>query len=86
MSQGRNVFCFSVPIAERRLGGRPKIEIVEVSAAAAEAPTIAKLEDERRRARLDATRKKALNHPIVVEALAVFEAKDRAIEVRIDGE
>jgi DNA polymerase-3 subunit gamma/tau len=75
-----------VDIAERRLGGRPKLEIVELSASAADTPTIAKLEEERRRARLDATRKKALNHPIVVEALSVFDAKDRAVEVRIDGE
>jgi DNA polymerase-3 subunit gamma/tau len=73
-------------IAERRLGGRPKLEIVELSGPSAEAPTIAKLEEERRRARLDATRKKALNHPIVVEALAVFDAKARAEDVRIDGE
>jgi hypothetical protein len=73
-------------IAERRLGSRPKLEIVELGSVTYEGPTIAKLEDERRRARLDAARKKALNHPIVVEALLVFDAKDRPVDVRIDGE
>ena len=41
-------------------------------------------EDERKKARFEATRKKALNHPVVVEALQVFEASGRPVEVRVD--
>lgn len=72
-------------VAERRLGARPAIEIVETDVAPdAATPTLAKIEDERARARLEATKRKALNHPVVVEALAVFEAKGRTIDVRVD--
>ncbi len=71
-------------IAERRFGARPLVEIVETDAAQPAEPTLAKIEDERARARLEATKRKALNHPIVVEALAVFDAKDRTIDVRVD--
>ena len=71
-------------IAERRFGGRPKVEIVESDVAQAAEPTLAKIEDERARARLDATKRKALNHPVVVEALAVFEVKAGTPEVRVD--
>ncbi|MFO0683105.1 MAG: DNA polymerase III subunit gamma/tau [Sandaracinus sp.] len=72
-------------ITERRLGGRPLVEVIEVDVAVQAAePTLAKIEDERARAKLEATRRKALNHPMVVEALAVFDAKDRTVEVRVD--
>ena len=71
-------------VAERRLGARPRVEIVETDKAASSEPTLAIIEDERARARLEATKRKALNHPVVVEALAVFDAKDRTIDVRID--
>jgi hypothetical protein len=71
-------------VAERRLGARPKVELVEVAETAE--PTLAKIEDERQKAKLEATRRKALNHPVVVEALAVFEAKDRPVEVRLESE
>ncbi len=72
-------------ITERRLGARPLVEVVEIDVAVQSAePTLAKIEDERARARLEATRRKALNHPVVVEALAVFDAKDRTIDVRVD--
>ena len=70
-------------VAERRLRGRPKIEIV-YGGASDGASTIAQLEDERERARLEATRKKALNHPVVQEALRVFETSPGAVEVRVD--
>jgi DNA polymerase-3 subunit gamma/tau len=71
-------------VAERRLGARPTIDVIEIDAAAPREPTLAVIEDERARARLDATKRKALNHPVVVEALAVFDAKDRTIDVRVD--
>jgi hypothetical protein len=71
-------------IVERRLGARPKVEIVETDAAAAAEPTLAKIEDERARARLEATKRKALNHPVVVEALAVFGVSPGIPEVRVD--
>lgn len=70
-------------IAERRLGSRPKIEIV-YAAPGGGTSSIAQLEDERERARLEATRKKALNHPVVQEALRVFDTSPGAVEVRID--
>jgi hypothetical protein len=71
-------------IAERRLGGRPVVEIVETDVAAPAEPTLAKIEDERARARLEATKRKALNHPVVVEALAVFDVAPGTPEVRVD--
>ena len=71
-------------IAERRLGARPKVEIVETEIAQNAEPTLAKIEDERSRARLEATKRKALNHPVVVEALAVFDVKAGVPEVRVD--
>lgn len=69
--------------AERSLGRRPVIEIQEADGAPKEA-TLAHVEDERQKARLDATRKKALNHPVVVEALAIFESTGKPVEVRVD--
>jgi DNA polymerase-3 subunit gamma/tau len=72
-------------VAERRLGGRPRIDVVyEVPGGSGS--TLAQLEDERERARLEATRKKALNHPLVQEALRVFETSPGAVEVRVDVE
>jgi hypothetical protein len=46
--------------------------------------TLAQLEDERERARMEATRKKALNHPVVLEALRVFQTSPGGVEVRVD--
>lgn len=73
-------------IAERVLGGRPRVEVIERGDEEARAPTIAELETERQRARWEATRKKALNHPIVVEALSIFEASAELAEVRLEGD
>ncbi|MFO0711569.1 MAG: DNA polymerase III subunit gamma/tau [Sandaracinus sp.] len=70
-------------VAERRLGGRPRIDITYATPGAA-GSTLAQIEDERERARLEATRKKALNHPVVQEALRVFETSPGAVEVRVD--
>ena len=70
-------------VAERRLGGRPRVEVV-YQAPGKSGSTLAQLEDERERARLEATRKKALNHPVVQEALRVFETSPGAVEVRVD--
>ncbi|MBN8615896.1 MAG: DNA polymerase III subunit gamma/tau [Deltaproteobacteria bacterium] len=70
-------------VAERRLGAKPRIEIVY---GAPTGGTLAQIEDERERARLEATRKKALNHPVVQEALRVFETSPGAVEVRVDVE
>jgi DNA polymerase-3 subunit gamma/tau len=72
-------------VAERRLGSKPRIDVVyEVPGGSGS--TLAQLEDERERARLEATRKKALNHPVVQEALRVFETSPGAVEVRVDVE
>lgn len=73
-------------IAARILGGRPRVEVVERALDAALSPTIAELETERQRARLEATRKKALNHPMVALALSIFEASVDRAEVRLDGD
>ena len=70
-------------MAERRLGARPRVDIVYEAGGGA---TLAQIEDERERARLEATRKKALNHPVVQEALRVFETSPGAVEVRVDVE
>lgn len=67
-------------VAERRLGARPRIELVSEEVGGADA-TIAAIESERERARMEATRKKALNHPLVVEALRVFAVRDAAVDV-----
>jgi hypothetical protein len=72
-------------VAERRLGSKPRIDVVyEVPGGSGS--TLAQLEDERERARLEATRTKALNHPGVQEALRVFETSPGAVEVRVDVE
>nr|MDQ3037645.1 hypothetical protein [Myxococcota bacterium] len=73
-------------IAERVLGVRPTVSIVERDDDTPAGPTIAELETERQRARWEATRKKALNHPMVVEALSIFEARAELAEVRLDGD
>jgi hypothetical protein len=72
-------------VAERRLGGRPRIDIVDETPGGS-GSTLAQIEEERERARLEATRKKALNHPVVQEALRVFETSPGAVEVRVDVE
>ncbi len=72
-------------VAERLLGGRPSVEITEGEAGDG-ASTLAQVEAERTRARMDATRKRALNHPMVVEILSVFDLHTRFHEVRLDGE
>jgi hypothetical protein len=70
-------------VAERLLGARPRIDVVQ---GAPGGSTLAQIEDERHRARLEATRKKALNHPVVQEALRVFETSPGAVEVRVEVE
>ncbi|MFN7697026.1 MAG: DNA polymerase III subunit gamma/tau [Deltaproteobacteria bacterium] len=72
-------------VAERRLGARPRIDIL-YEASGTGGSTLAQIEDARERARLEATRKKALNHPVVQEALRVFETSPGAVEVRVDVE
>ncbi len=72
-------------VAERRFGARPVVEIV-FGASTAGTSSLAQLEDERERARLEATRKKALNHPVVQDALRLFETSPGAVEVRVDVE
>jgi len=75
-------------IAERVLSARPNVDVLvrdEVEPSHATS-TLARIEEERLRARHEATRKKALNHPIVVEALQLFDAGKSPVEVRIDGD
>jgi DNA polymerase-3 subunit gamma/tau len=75
-------------IAERVLSARPNVDVlVRDDAEATHATsTLARIEEERLRARHEATRKKALNHPLVVEALQLFDTGNRPVEVRIDGD
>ncbi|UJR79549.1 DNA polymerase III subunit gamma/tau [Sandaracinus amylolyticus] len=73
-------------IAERVLGARPSVRVIERDAGDPGGQTIAELEAERQRARWEATKKKALNHPMVVEALSVFETRPDAAEVRLEGD
>lgn len=71
-------------IAERVLGARPTVSVVYRAEQSGNASTLAQIDDERRKARIEATRKKALNHPMVAEALDLFDARTRQIEVRLD--
>jgi DNA polymerase-3 subunit gamma/tau len=73
-------------IAERVLSSRPDVHIVQRDEVEQTAQTLARIEEERLRARHEATRKKALNHPVVVEALQLFDAGLRPVDVRIDGD
>ena len=73
-------------IAERVLSSRPDVHIVQRDEVEQAAQTLARIEEERLKARHEATRKKALNHPIVVEALQLFDAGLRPVDVRIEGD
>ncbi len=75
-------------IAERVLSARPNVDVLvrDEAEPAHAASTLARIEEERLHARHEATRKKALNHPIVVEALQLFGGGNRQPEVRIDGD
>ncbi len=67
--------------AERVLGARPEVEIA--FGASPRGATIAALEDARVRERLEATRKRALHHPQVQDALRIFGIPIEAAEVRV---
>ena len=72
-------------VAGRVLGARPRVEIVY--AEAAEAPqSIAQEDAHTREAALEAAKKKALNHPIVLEAGAVFGFRPDQASVHVDLE
>lgn len=73
-------------IAERVLGKRPPIEVTMRDEVDATSATLARIEEDRLKARHEATRKKALNHPIVVEALQLFDSGNKPVEVRIEGD
>jgi len=73
-----------IAVAERRLGGTPEIEVQY--GPVGNAPTLAQLEEERQRARLEATRKRALFHPVVQEAMRLFKVGSGQVEVRIEVE
>jgi DNA polymerase-3 subunit gamma/tau len=73
-------------IAERVLSARPNIDVTMRDEVDATSSTLARIEEERLKARHEATRKKALNHPIVVEALQLFDAGLKHVEVRIEGD
>jgi DNA polymerase-3 subunit gamma/tau len=72
--------------AERVLGVPVEVRIVDSGEATPGGPTVAELEADRSRARREAIREKALRHPMVAEALAVFEALPEAAEVRVEGD
>jgi len=57
------------------LGQRPAIEIAFSNGAAPVGTTVAQLEESRRDERREETKRRALSHPRVVEAMEVFDAK-----------
>jgi DNA polymerase-3 subunit gamma/tau len=80
---------FLAQVAEQVLGARPDVRVVEQARSAdgaANGPTVAELEADRQRARYEATKKKALAHPMVVEALSVFDARADQADVRLEGD
>jgi hypothetical protein len=71
-----------IAAAEKILGGAPEVEVKQ--GPVGNAPTLAQLEEERHRARLEATRKRALFHPVVQEALRLFQTAAGQVDVRVD--
>ena len=73
-----------IAVAERRLGGAPEIDVQY--GPVGNAPTLAQLEEERQRARVEATRKRALFHPVVQEAMRLFKAGSGQVDIRVEVE
>jgi DNA polymerase-3 subunit gamma/tau len=74
-------------VAERVMGGRPGVEVTygEDTGAGTMKPLV-QVEKERREARVEATREKALSHPLVLEAAQVFAISRESMTVRVELE
>lgn len=72
--------------AARVLGVRPRVEVVYSSEAHAEAKTLAQEANERREARVKATRERALGHPLVAEVSQLFDVPRERMTVRVEVE
>ncbi|HJL19416.1 MAG TPA: hypothetical protein RMH99_27365, partial [Sandaracinaceae bacterium LLY-WYZ-13_1] len=68
------------------LGAEPRVEVTSVDASADGAKTLVEAAKERRDARIEATRQKALNHPIVLEAAQLFRVAPERMTVRVELE
>jgi len=70
--------------AEQVTGARPAVEVTQTPRGGGDAKTLAQLEVERRDAKLEATREKALSHPLVEEAARVFSVPRDNMTVRVE--
>ncbi len=73
-------------LAERMLGGRPRIEVVYGEQRASIVKTLAQQETDRRRARHAATQKKALEHPLVMAVSQMFGVPRERMTVTVQLE
>jgi DNA polymerase-3 subunit gamma/tau len=75
-----------VRIAEQQLGARPEVEIRFDAQGEAAAKTVAAVAAQRKQAEAEATRKEALNHPIVRDAVEVFPESAGKLKVHIEAD
>jgi DNA polymerase-3 subunit gamma/tau len=75
-----------VRIAEQQLGARPEVEIRFDAQAEAATKTVAAVAAQRKQAEAEATRKEALNHPIVRDAVEVFPESAGKLKVHIEAD
>ena len=73
-------------VAARVLGGRPEVVITYAVEAVEQGKTLVQVEQERRDARIEATREKALSHPVVKEAAALFAIPTESLRVHVELE
>lgn len=73
-------------VAAKVLGGRPEVEITYASGEDGGGKTLVEVEQERRDARIEATRAKALSHPVVKEAAALFAIPTESLRVHVELE
>lgn len=70
--------------AEQVIGAKPKIEIVYSADSDGRGRTLAEVDDRRREDQREQTRREALNHPTVVDAIQVFDVAPNAVKVQVD--
>jgi DNA polymerase-3 subunit gamma/tau len=75
-----------VRIAEQQLGARPEVEIRFDAQGEAATKTVAAVAAQRKQAEAEATRKEALNHPIVRDAVEVFPESAGKLKVHIEAD
>jgi DNA polymerase-3 subunit gamma/tau len=71
--------------ATKVLGARPAVEVT-VAQEGSGTRTLVDMENERREARIEAKKERALSHPLVVEARRVFGVDPREMNVRVELE